>query len=219
MIIKKYQVNEDNSLDFYNIIIEGLGTTGFRRYIFDNPFDNIKDRYVYLCYDNETLLGYGIISYYPDGIKDFYHIPKVKFDLSYMLVKETQRKSGIGKYLLNHIIEDINEDIYLHSINETYMFYIRYGAYVMDTNFVDTSTMMVIPSKRNRDIPIDQYLRNIMTGVFTDMYVGENKFIESSISITKFYIQEYYCNTCTKWKRYIEDLECLICPCIPLTII
>ncbi|SNW63043.1 Acyl-CoA N-acyltransferase [Orpheovirus IHUMI-LCC2] len=220
MIIKKFQVNDDTCISMYDIIEKAFGKTGFKTCIFDN-FSGDKDYwYVYLCYHNDDLLGYSIVSYQPKGMNEYstlcYNIPKIKFELCYLFVNENERKKGVGRYILNYIIEDIGNDIFVYSIAETYMFYLQSGGYVLSNDFPEATALMVIPSKDhyntiinwdNKNIIIEKYLRDIMNGNFSD------SFIRDSIDITIFLLDDYYCTKCKSWGKFIKESYCILCKC------
>lgn len=219
MKIEKSTVYPDDT-DGQQMIIDKLilelGKLEFRLYSIFDYHDDADYWDVYLCYgESHEIIAFAILSYGHNGY-DFYedHVSSATYVLTHLQVKKSERHKCVGTYLMQYIRNDTDKNIFMCSIKDTYMFYLSCGAYVLNDDFVQGSSLMVIPNRNHSHDTEKSSYENIyafMNELLCKDF--EPKFIQSSASITQFYIDEYYCKTCGTWKKYHEESDS-ICGCL-----
>jgi len=93
--------------------------------------------YIYVLYENEDIVGYLIIN--DLLISDIKHINIAIFD-----VKIEYQKKRYGSLLLKYLINDTTDNIFCHSTNNSYNFYIKNGFELSETFGKDEAFLIYI---------------------------------------------------------------------------
>ena len=104
---------------------------------------------IYRLYTQDHLIGYAVVSEFPNGHEDENGIPYrgTRWWLrSFVIVKAHQRQ-GHGKRFLSAIRADIPDDLYLETLAKSVEFYLRCGAWslVDSCDILEGKSPMVLP--------------------------------------------------------------------------
>lgn len=104
---------------------------------------------IYRLYDKDLLIGYAVVSEFPNGMEDDNGIPYhgTRWWLQSFVIIESHQRQGYGRKLLTTIREDIPTDLYLITLVKSVEFYIRCGAWsIVDREWIfEEKSPMILP--------------------------------------------------------------------------
>jgi GNAT superfamily N-acetyltransferase len=198
MIIKDIITTQSKLKSFLKLIKKSLGELQIIENL--DPDDKIISWITYCYILNEKIIGYAIVTEYSDGYYFYDDFIWQKYWLSLLEVKRSERGLGIGKELLNYIISDIQDILFVYSISNSHPFYFINNFYYLDFNVGGKTIMFHNPSS-------EFISYNTYKSIVEERCYLEEDLISECYNYNLQYSQRRYCKPC---RSLIPDIvsEC-----------